>query len=284
MVLPAVSFHDPNADALHGRGSVRNIINSAEVLITSQQIPLIAAHDPELQAAMPLLLKNRDLDDPIVQADVVAKLKGAADTAEEVRMGEVVDVTTTQESPQQAIAVANAFARAFVKYCQTQLTSQIDLQYGEIEQESKDGQAALAKFNAALLKLKNDTNFDVMDRTYASDLEQVGKINGELQKARVDYAGGRRRHIRHSSAMASRRPEQELERLKLIDEAKTKDGILKAADEELMAAENNLAQLLAGGMTPDHPAVKDLAATAHRAGKAECRNVTRDQGDQRRQD
>src|SRR5690348_12715223 len=60
-----------------GQGTQRLISQATDVL-TSREIPLLVAADPDMQAACPWLVQGRDLNDPAVQRDVIAKLKDVA--------------------------------------------------------------------------------------------------------------------------------------------------------------------------------------------------------------
>src|SRR3954465_8077531 len=60
-----------------GQGTQRLISQATDVL-TSYEIPLLAAKNPELQAAGRSLVNGRDLNDPAVQRDVCQKLTDVA--------------------------------------------------------------------------------------------------------------------------------------------------------------------------------------------------------------
>src|SRR6185503_16694950 len=118
--------------------TVARLVAQATDVLTSREIPLLAAQDPDLQAAMPQLVRGRDLNDPAVQADVVKQLKEIV-IAEVFRPTQVVDLACARRDPVEASRVANAFSRAFVRYCQEQMT-------GEIKTQKEQVQARLVQF------------------------------------------------------------------------------------------------------------------------------------------
>lgn len=260
-----ISFHDPGADAWN-RGPIVQLVHTAETLITAKDIPLLAVRDPELQNALPGLLKGRNLDDPFVQAEVLAKMKDVVETVEEAKGGEVVDITTTKDGPQLAEAFANSFARAFVAYCKSVATAQVDQQYASAQQDFEEGQATLKSLNQALIKIKADTNFEAQAQFYTSAIEQMKRTDGELAKSRVELAAAQ---VNYQVFMnnGTRRPDQELERIKMIQDEKALDSILKAYVDQEMTALNKLAELKSGTMTDDHPLVVASAAAVERAKK-----------------
>src|SRR4051812_1576818 len=77
-----------------GQGTQRLISQATDVL-TSREIPLLAAADPDMQAACPWLVQGRDLNDPAVQRDVIAKLKDVA-VADSAKMYQTVTLQVTR--------------------------------------------------------------------------------------------------------------------------------------------------------------------------------------------
>src|SRR5437773_1682253 len=109
-----------------GQGTQRLISQGTDV-VTSREIPVLAAADSEMRQACPWLVGNRDLSDPSVQQDVILKLKDTV-IADSSKQYQTVTLQVTRRDAVEAAAMANAFARAFVKWCQDQIKGDLGQQ------------------------------------------------------------------------------------------------------------------------------------------------------------
>ena len=257
--MARVTWHDP-AGTGNGGGTIRNIVSSSELLLTSRDIPLLAAQNAELQAALPQLFQGLDLKNLHDQQKIIQVFKEYVSFNEEVPGTEVVDIVNTPNSNSNekiATAVVNAFANAFVQHCRQELTRQLDEKIPATQKQLDDSIKLYTRNQEAVAILKTDS-YDAQAQEQSATLDAINKTMQKLEEARYDLV--------HAQAMLTafqnggeRRPEQEIERLKLIEELKQKDEVLQGYNKELVEALANLALLRSKGMTDEHPDIRDGA-------------------------
>jgi capsular exopolysaccharide synthesis family protein len=247
-----VRFHDLSGSGDHG--AVRNLVTSAESLITSHEIPLAAATQPAFRALYPGL-RGINLDDPSVQRKAVADLNGVVFATDDVPFGEVVDIITNGQticssSKDLAEATVDAFAAAFVDYCKKYSVNQVNEQIGEVEKELSDCRALMSSYQHAKTALQG-TDYEARAQQTSSILDQINKTTQDLEKARIEHQVAQNKVAEFDPSKP--RPDQELERQTMIDEEVTKDSLLAAAKDEQLAAYKDLAEMRGKGYTDQHP-------------------------------
>lgn len=235
-----VSWIDKSAD---GQAMARLVTQATDVL-TSRDIPLLVAK----QAAEDLangketastrafgdLVKGRDINDPSVQIDVVRKMKEAA-VAEVFRPTQVVDIQAMRKDPQGCADAANAFATAFVKYCQEQMKGDLGAQITQLEQNCKDALSTKGALTKTRTELAVQYNFDRDSKEYESKLGLVAKISEEQLQGRVTLAAAEAK-LKAMENGGERRPDQELQSLDLVEAEKQKDNVLQTYNQQLVSA------------------------------------------------
>lgn len=235
-----------------GQG-VSRLISQATDVITGREIPVMAARDPDMQAACPWLVGGRDLDDPAVQADVIKKLKDVI-TADSSKYFQTVTLQVARADRQEAARMANAFARAFVQWCQDQLKGDLDNQIAILEQSVKNNtmmKMALAEQKTRLM-VDNKIDRDAQELALATDA--ASKLMGQQLDAKVTLATAEAK-LRALENSGQRRPDQELAAIDLIEAEKAKDSVLQTYVTEEMHAISQLENDKAT-MTVEHPQVK----------------------------
>ena len=218
--------------------TVLRLVSQATDVLTSREIPLLAAEDPDLQAALPQLVRGRDLKDPAVQADVVKQLKESV-VAEVFRPTQVVDLQCARRDPIEAARIANAFSRAFVKYCQDQMT-------GEIKTQKEQVRARLEQFrnSKAVLMTQRSTmaienRFDADAQLYANNMAQASKMTEEQLAAKVKLAAAEAK-LRALENGGERRADLELQAITLLEQELQKDKVLETYKGTMTTALTNL--------------------------------------------
>jgi capsular exopolysaccharide synthesis family protein len=234
-----------------GQGTQRLISQATDVL-TSWEIPLLAARDPELQAAWPSLVNGRDLDDLAVQRDVCSKLKEVA-VAEATRAYQTVDLQVARRDPVEAARIANAFARAFVTWCQNQLKGDLGSQITLLEDACKNATTLKAALNVERTRLMVDNQIDLEALKQSNAMAMATKISDDQLAARVKLAAAEAK-LNALKNSGIRRPEQDLEAIKLVEDEKAKDSVLQTYNQQLIQA---IAALEQEKITkkPEHPDV-----------------------------
>ena len=232
-----------------GQGTSRLISQATDVL-TGREIPILAARDAE----MPVwVVGGRDLDDPAVQADVIKKLKDALPTADSSKFFQTVDLQVTRTDRVEAARMANAFARAFVQWCQNQLKGDLENQIEQLKQSVEDNKTLKAALTREKTNLMVDNKIDQGTQELALAMDQASKLMAEQTIAKVQLASADAK-LRAMENSGQRRPDQELEALKLVEEEKAKDSILMTINTELVRALGQLESDKAT-MTAAHPSV-----------------------------
>jgi len=235
-----------------GQGTQRLISQATDVL-TGRDIPLLAAADPDMQAACPWLVGNRDLNDPAVQRDVVMKLKDVA-MADSSKQFQTVLLQVTRKDPTEAARMANAFARAFIKWCEDQIKGDLDTQIAQLQQAVEENKSLKAALGAEKTRLMVDNNIDRDALATANTMAQATKLTDDQHLAQVNYAAAEIK-LKQLENSGVRRPDQELAAIELVEKEKAADNVLLTYNQQLVQA---LANLETEKMTKtlEHPDVK----------------------------
>jgi capsular exopolysaccharide synthesis family protein len=263
-----VSYVDNNPNP-NGSGIGANTIHRAILLMNSRDIPLLAARDESLRKQFPKEVGNKNLDDPADQAAMLAGMRDWVDTEESIKGTSVVDVFTLQPSPEKAAAVANAYANALKDYCEISVKETSLAGYKTLKEQFEDGKQLLAALYRKKAELKSQYNFDANDQKLQGTLKQILTLSEDISKTKIEVASAEARYqlLKNDN---KRTPAQELSRLKIIEEEKAKDYILKSYIEQLALASGELSKALGEGKTENHPQVKE----AHSAVERAQRNIT----------
>jgi capsular exopolysaccharide synthesis family protein len=234
-----------------GQGTQRLISQATDVL-TSREIPLLAAADPDMQAACPWLVQGRDLNDPAVQRDVIAKLKDVA-VADSAKMYQTVTLQVTRRDATEAARMANAFARAFVQWCQNQLKGDLASQIDQLKQNVEENKTLKAALMAEKTRLMVDNNIDKDTVAQANAMEQATKITGEQLAAQTSLVAAEAKldQLKNNG----RRPDQKLAALDMVAKEEAEDNVLATYNAQLVQAINTL-QSEKMIKTVEHPDVK----------------------------
>jgi capsular exopolysaccharide synthesis family protein len=242
-----------------GQG-VSRLISQATDVITGREIPVMAARDPDMQAACPWLVGGRDLDDPAVQADVIKKLKDLV-TADSSKYFQTVTLQVARADRIEAARMANAFARAFVQWCQDQLTGDLNTQIVILKQSVDNNTMLKAALTTQKTRLMVDNKIDQSAQEMALAMDAASKLMGQQMEAKVALvaAESKLKSLENSGVL---RPDQDLAKLDLVETEKAKDSILQTYVTEQMHAISQLEGDKAT-MTLEHPQVKrDMAQVA----------------------
>ncbi|HSI33931.1 MAG: polysaccharide biosynthesis tyrosine autokinase [Phycisphaerae bacterium] len=225
---------------------------SGEVL-TSQRIPVLAAQDPDLQAAMPNLVRGRDMTDPAVQVDVVKQLKEIAVADVDKKLG-VIYIQCSRANGAEAAAIANAFARAVVKFCKDELHGEITSLKTQLEELVKEKRTVKAALLGSKTELAIQHGIDRIDPSTANALSMVQKMTDEQLAARVQFAAAdaKLQQIQNGGQL---RADQKLAAIKMFEEEKAKDNVLLTYNQQYVAAMADLEQKRAT-MKEEHPEVR----------------------------
>jgi len=233
-----------------GQGTSR-LISQATDVMTGREIPILAARDPEMPE---WVVAGRNLDDPSVQADVIKKLNPELITVDLSKYFQTVDLAVTRTDRFEAARIANCFARAFVQWCQDQIKGDLDMQITMLKQSVEDNKTLKAALTAEKTRLMVDNKIDQGAQELAVAMTQASKVMDDQRLARVTLAAAEAKlHALENSGI--RRPEQELEALKMIQEEEAKDSTLTTFNAELIRAISALEGDKAT-MTLEHPQVK----------------------------
>src|SRR5258706_1903562 len=167
--------------------SMQRLISQATDVLTSREIPLLVAADPDMQSACPWLVQGRDLNDPSVQRDVIAKLKDVA-VADSAKLYQTVTLQVTRRDSTEAARMANAIGRAFVTWCQNQMKGDLASQIDQLKQNVEEIKTLKAALTAERTRLMVDNNIDRDATNYAAAMAQASKLIDDQMAARIQYA------------------------------------------------------------------------------------------------
>ncbi len=235
-----------------GQGTSR-LISQATDVISGREIPVMAARDPDMQAACPWLVGGRDLDDPAVQADVIKKLKDVV-TADSSKFVQTVTLQVARADRIEASRMANAFARAFVQWCQDQLTGDLNNQIAILKQSVDNNTTLKAALTAEKTRLMVDNKIDKEAQEMALAMDSASKLMGQQMEAKVNLVAAESK-LKSLEKSGEYRADQKLASLDLVEAEKAKDSILQTYVTEQMHAISQLESDKAT-MTPEHPQVK----------------------------
>jgi capsular exopolysaccharide synthesis family protein len=179
----------------------------------------------------------------------------------------VVDVIALEQSKEASEAVADAYANAMVVYCANAVK---DTQNKKLEglvddlKKSEDELAAMLKRQA---KLKQDNNFDANDAQRMAALKAIADLKAKMIEAQAAAAAATVRYNQLTQSNTKSNA-QELAKMDLIEQEKSKDTLLKNYMDEVARAYAELSRLRADMMTDEHPKVigaKESIARAQRA-------------------
>src|SRR5688572_23415858 len=220
--------------------TVARLVAQATDVLTSREIPLLAAQDPDLQAAMPQLVRGRDLNDPAVQADVVKQLKEIV-IAEVFRPTQVVDLACARRDPVEAARVANAFSRAFVKYCQDQMTGEIKTQKEQVKHRLEQTRLNRGALIAERSRMAVDNNFDAQAQEHAATMSRVIDLRSKEMEEQIKVAAAEAK-LKALENGGQRRPDQELQAIALVEAEKLKDKVLETYNAQMVTSLATLEQ------------------------------------------
>ncbi|HEY7119846.1 MAG TPA: hypothetical protein VH475_24865, partial [Tepidisphaeraceae bacterium] len=235
-----------------GQGTQRLISQATDVL-TSLQIPVLVAKDPDVQRSCAWLSQGRDLDDPAVQADVIKKLKDTA-IADSSKAFQTVDLQVTRKDPNEAAVLANAFARAFVQWCINQLNGDLQTQIAQADEAVKNAIALKGALSIQKTTLMVDNKIDQDALKQTNAMAMATKVMDDQIQAKVKLAAAEAKLLEIQNS-GIRRPDQELQAIKMVEDEKLKDNVLQTYNAQLVAAIGNLQQEMAI-KTEAHPDVK----------------------------
>ena len=207
-----------------GQGTQRLISQGTDVL-TSREIPLLVAADPDVQSACPWLVQGRDLNDPAVQRDVIAKLKDVA-MADATKMYQTVDLQVTRRDPTEAARLANAFARAFVTWCQNQMKGDIGTQIDQLKQSVEENKTLKLALTAQKTRLMVDNNIDKDALAQSNAMAMATKMTDDQMQAKVALQAAKAKFEQLKNN--GRRPDQELAALDLVAKEEEADKSVHA--------------------------------------------------------
>jgi len=257
LVTSKVRWTDKTPDGM----MMTRLAGQAMEVLTSQRIPVFAAADPDLQNAMPNLVRGRDLSDPAVQVDIVKQLKEICVGDADKKTG-VILIQCSRPNGAEAAAIANAFARAVVKFCKDELNGEIGSQKLQVDEIVKEKRATKAALLAKKTELAIEYNFD-RDNARSANIEQmVQKVTDQQLEARLKYAAAEAK-LNALNNSGKRRPEQDLMAIKMVEEEKAKDNVLQTYNTQLVAAMGDLEQKRAT-MKEEHPEVRRAADQVNR--------------------
>ncbi len=235
-----------------GQGTTRIITQATDVL-TGREIPVLAAADPDMQAACPWLVGGRDINDPAVQADVIQKLKETA-TAEANKLYQTVQLQVTRKDAVEAARMANAFGRAFVKWCQDQIKGDLDGQIAQYAANVEEKRTLKLALSAEKTRLMVEHRIDKDAREYESAMALAAETMKLQMEGKVNLAAAEAK-VKELQNSGIRRPDQELMSLELVKKEKEADNVLQTYLKQYVDAINTQ-QSEKLTKTDEHPDVK----------------------------
>src|ERR1700712_2221772 len=128
----------------------------------------------------------------------------------------------------------------------------------------------LATLQRTRAELKTKYNFEFNDAKMAGTIKEIERLSSEMTKAQVDLAGAEAVY-KAAANNGKRKAAAELARIKLIEDEKAKDSVLKAYIEQQMVSISEVEKLHLSGMTDEHPLMVNAVAQKERA----VRNVAK---------
>jgi succinoglycan biosynthesis transport protein ExoP len=223
-------------------------------LANDRAIVLRAAQDPTLRAVMPKPYAI-DVDDAAQQAALLAATRGVIEIPEEKITGMgVLDIVALQPTPEQASAVANAYAAAFAWYCDKLVTDTAKRSVDALDAELRKGQDTVRALLTEKAKLMADTNFEVLSAGQLAVFQQITNLKSDAIKAEVaSHAALQQVALLTKNAQES--ATLKLKRADIIKAEKERDTILKNLLEGMGTNFAKLSDLRSRGMKDEHPDV-----------------------------
>jgi capsular exopolysaccharide synthesis family protein len=213
--------------------ATQRLISQATDVLTSRDIPLLVAADPDVQSACPWLLQGRDINDPAVQRDVIAKLKDVA-IADSAKAYQTVDLQVTRRDATEAARLANAFARAFVTWCQNQMKGDLGTQIDQLKQSVEENKTLKAALGAEKTRLMVENNIDKDALAQANAMAMATKMLDDQMAAKFALAAAKAKLAQLKND--GRRPDQELAALELVAKEEEADNVLSTYNKQLVEA------------------------------------------------
>lgn len=261
-----VSFIDNNPGP-SGVGIAYTTMHRALLLINSRDIVLHAAEDPSLRAVLPKIF-SVDLKDPAQQLAVVQNAQGLVEIPDETLKGTgVLDIVSVAPTPEQAAAIANAYANALVWYCDKSVTDVNRKTIVVLEEQLKKGQEEVGALLTQKAKLIAESNFDALDAARIATLQQIQNLEADRIKAEVAAVLAQQQIDRLTKAKQES-PALKLQRADIIKSEKSQDTLLKGLLDQMTAVYGKLSEFRSQGMTDEHPSVKAANEAIARYGKA----------------
>jgi succinoglycan biosynthesis transport protein ExoP len=242
---------------MRGENSVatdpQDIIRTQIELLTKPEIALKAAHNPDLQQALPWL-RGLNLEDPAVQKEVVKRLKNICD-AQPVKFTELVEIHTEKADGFTAAAVVNAFADAFVQHCSDALLGRDAVRRRQMQDRFDQQDAMLKVLQQKRAELMVNNDFEVQAGQRQAIINQINeyvKLKGEADTRYMAAMTELQKYTKVQNDERALSAVLQLERKKKIEEEKAKDPMLQAAIAEQVIAFNAYQDQLAQGKTEHH--------------------------------
>lgn len=260
-----VSFIDNNPGP-SGVGIAYTTIHRKLLLINSRDIVLKVAEDPVLRALLPKIF-NVDLKDPAQQLAVVQSALGMVEIpAETINGTGVLDIVSVANTPEQAAAIANAYANALVWSCEKDINDVNRKQIVVLEDLLKKGQDEVGALLAQKARLIAESNFDALDAARVATLQQLTNLEGDRIKAESAAVIAQQQIDRLTKAKQES-PGLQLQRADIIQSKKAQDTVLKGLLEQMGAWYGKLSEARSLGKTEEHPDVRGANQAIARCAK-----------------
>ena len=249
-----VSFIDNNPTASGGPGLAYTTMHRAILMMGSPAIVLHAAADPQLRSMLPRVFKI-DLKDPAQQAALLQSAQNLVEIPDETTRGSgVLDIVALQSTPEQATAVANAFASALVWYCEDFVTNANSKVLVSLQSELTNGQEHVAAVLNQKAKLLADNNFEVNSQSQIAVLHQISVLKDKAIEAEV-LAAAAQHQVERLLKNAEESAGLKLQRQEIIKAEKDRDTLLKGLLDQMGTAFAKQSELRSLGMKAEHPAM-----------------------------